>query len=81
MTPTPLTSETIDVDFDGEITWVYRVPGNQPLERVVNGDRLLLGSGRAMVLGTTWQEVYLLDGRPGWIQLSFLNLNDEPVDS
>lgn len=77
MTPTPITSETINVEFDGEITWVYRVPGNQRLERVVNGDQLLLGSGRAMVLGITWQEVQLLDGRPGWIQLSFLNLTGE----
>ena len=77
MTPTSISSETINVDFDGEITWVYRVPGNQRLERVVNGDQLLLGSGRAMVLGITWQEVHLLDGRPGWIQLNFLDLTGE----
>jgi hypothetical protein len=74
MTPTPISSETILVSFDGTITWVYRVPGNQRLELVNNGDQLLLGPGRAVVGGTTWQEVSLLDGRPGWIQLSLLDL-------
>lgn len=72
MTPTPIMDETVQLDFEGEATWVYRVPGNHRFERVENGDQLLLGSGRTMVLGITWQEVYLLDGRPGWIQLNFL---------
>ena len=77
ITPTAINSETITVSFDGEITWVYRVPGNQRLELVDNGEQLLLESGRAMVLGITWQEVRLLDGRPGWIQLSLLDLDGE----
>ncbi|MFK7802776.1 MAG: hypothetical protein AB8G95_14165, partial [Anaerolineae bacterium] len=76
MTPTAISDDTITVDFDGDITWVYRVPGNQRLELVDNGEQLLLESGRAMVVGITWQEVRLLDGRPGWIQLNFLNLGD-----
>ena len=73
-TPTAIKDDTISVSFDGEITWVYRVPGNQQLQLVNNGDQLLLASGRAMVAGITWQEVRLLDGRPGWIQLSLLDL-------
>ncbi|MFK7801641.1 MAG: hypothetical protein AB8G95_08425 [Anaerolineae bacterium] len=76
MTPTAISDDTITVDFDGDITWVYRVPGNQRLELVDNGEQLLLESGRAMVVGITWQEVRLLDGRPGWIQLNFLDLGD-----
>lgn len=77
MTPTAISGDTITVSFDGDITWVYRVPGNQRLELVDNGEQLLLESGRAMVVGITWQEVRLLDGRPGWIQLNFLDLGDE----
>ncbi len=77
ITPTAVNVDTISVTFDGSVTWVYRVPGNSRLELVNNGDAVLLESGRAMVQGVTWQEVRLLDGRLGWIQLSLLDLGEE----
>lgn len=77
ITPTAVNVDTISVTFDGSVTWVYRVPGNNRLELVNNGDALLLESGRAMVQGVTWQEIRLLDGRSGWIQLSLLDLGEE----
>ncbi len=77
ITPTAVNVDTISVVFDGSVTWVYRVPGNSRLELVNNGDAILLESGRAMVQGVTWQEVRLLDGRLGWIQLSLLDFGED----
>ena len=78
ITPTAIKADTISVSFDGSVRWVYRVPGdNSRLQLINNGDQLFLESGRAMVKGVTWQEVRLLDGRLGWIQLRFLDLGEE----
>ena len=77
ITPTAVNVETISADFVGSVTWVYRVPGNNQLALINNGDPLLLEPGRAMINGVTWQEVRLLDGRLGWIQLSLIDLGEE----
>ncbi|MEM9776242.1 MAG: hypothetical protein AAF902_16815 [Chloroflexota bacterium] len=77
ITPTAIAVDTVSVQFDGSVLWVYRVPNNQRLALVNNGDQLILLPGRAIVQGTTWQEVSLLDGSPGWIQLRYLVLDDQ----
>ncbi|MEM8858586.1 MAG: hypothetical protein AAGD96_09705 [Chloroflexota bacterium] len=77
ITPTTIAVDTVEVAFDGSVLWVYRVPNNQRLALVNNGDQLIMLPGRAIVQGTTWQEVSLLDGSPGWIQLRYLVLDGQ----
>lgn len=78
LTPTPLADDDrVTVNIPGSLIWIYRVPGNQRLEIVYNGDELLVENGRAILGGTEWREVRTLTGIRGWIDISAIQIEDE----
>ncbi|MEM7798358.1 MAG: hypothetical protein AAF633_04130 [Chloroflexota bacterium] len=70
LTPTPVADvNRVEVNIPGSLIWIYRIPGNQRLEMVFNGDELILESGRAIQGGVEWQEIRTLSGIKGWIEV------------
>jgi hypothetical protein len=77
-TPTPIVGETAVVNGDGGSVWIYRSPGGQQLALVADGELVILLPGHASQGGVLWQEVMTVNGVTGWIDASFLILEETP---
>jgi hypothetical protein len=76
-TATPIEGETALVSTGGSSVWLKRSPGGQNLTITRHGDILIILSGHANQGGVQWQEVSTVQGEIGWIQVEFLDFQQE----
>jgi hypothetical protein len=77
VTPTPIFEETAIVNTGTSTLWIKRTPGGRDLAVVSGGDIVILLGGHANASGTLWHEVSTVDGIVGWVQESYLDMEEE----